>query len=71
MLRLLFPCFPFEQLPADIRQIVADKTGAVHQVVTVRDGMNSGIASVLETESGSVFVKGHPGRPSPGRCVAP
>ncbi|MFE7245817.1 aminoglycoside phosphotransferase [Streptomyces sp. NPDC057580] len=51
---------PFEQLPADIRQIVADKTGALLQAVTVRGGMNSGIASVLETESGSVFVKGIP-----------
>ncbi|WP_406471683.1 aminoglycoside phosphotransferase [Streptomyces hirsutus] len=51
---------PFEQLPADVRQAVADKTGAVHQARTVQGGMNSGIASVLETESGSVFVKGIP-----------
>ncbi len=51
---------PFEQLPADVRQAVADKTGAVHRTMTVRGGMNSGIASVLETESGSVFVKGIP-----------
>jgi hypothetical protein len=51
---------PFEQLPVDVRQAVVDKTGAVHQAVTVSGGMNSGIASVLETESGSVFVKGIP-----------
>ncbi|WP_234367614.1 phosphotransferase family protein [Streptomyces pluripotens] len=51
---------PFEQLPTGIRQAVADKTGAVHQALTVQGGMNSGIASVLETESGSVFVKGIP-----------
>lgn len=51
---------PFEQLPGDVRQAVADKTGAVHQAVTVSGGMNSGIASVLETNSGSVFVKGIP-----------
>lgn len=51
---------PFEQLPADVRQAVADKTGAVHQAVTAPGGMNSGIASVMETGSGSVFVKGIP-----------
>ncbi|MEU3402135.1 aminoglycoside phosphotransferase [Streptomyces filamentosus] len=51
---------PFEQLPHDVRQAVADKTGAVHQAVTVSGGMNSGIASVLETASGRVFVKGIP-----------
>lgn len=51
---------PFEQLPADVRQAVVDKTGRVHAARTVRGGMNSGIASVLETESGSVFVKGIP-----------
>ncbi|WP_371777725.1 aminoglycoside phosphotransferase [Streptomyces sp. NBC_01438] len=51
---------PFEQLPADVRQAVVDKTGRVHAARTVWGGMNSGIASVLETESGSVFVKGIP-----------
>ncbi|WP_406386410.1 aminoglycoside phosphotransferase [Streptomyces sp. NBC_01618] len=50
----------FEQLPAEVRQAVADKTGAVHQAETMRGGMNSGIASVLDTDSGSVFVKGIP-----------
>jgi hypothetical protein len=50
----------FDELPADVRQAVADKTGAVHQAVTVQGGMNSGIASVLQTDSGSVFVKGIP-----------
>ncbi|WP_405688453.1 aminoglycoside phosphotransferase [Streptomyces sp. NBC_01387] len=51
---------PFEQLPADVRQAVVDKTGRVHAARTVRGGMNSGIASVLGTESGNVFVKGIP-----------
>ncbi|MFH9617205.1 aminoglycoside phosphotransferase [Streptomyces pratensis] len=51
---------PFEQLPADVRHAVVDKTGCLHAARTVRGGMNSGIASVLETESGSVFVKGIP-----------
>ncbi len=49
---------PFDQLPADVRQAVTDKTGPVHQAVAMTGGMNSGVASVLETESGSVFVKG-------------
>jgi hypothetical protein len=51
---------PIEHLPPPGRQAVADKTGAVHQAATVQGGMNSGIASLLETESGSVFVKGIP-----------
>ncbi|MEW2519024.1 aminoglycoside phosphotransferase [Actinacidiphila alni] len=50
----------FEQLPADVRQAVADKTGAVHQAVTAPGGMNSGIASVIDTDSGPVFLKGIP-----------
>ncbi|MFF3264798.1 aminoglycoside phosphotransferase [Streptomyces sp. NPDC002932] len=65
---------PFEQLPADVRQAVVDKTGRVHAARTVRGGMNSGIASVLETESGSVFVKGipadHPQAGAQGREAA-
>ena len=51
---------PFEQLPDEVRQAVADKAGAVHRSATVSGGMNSGVASVLDTESGSVFVKGIP-----------
>lgn len=51
---------PFDQLPADVRQAVAAKTGTVHQAMTVSGGMNSGIASVLTTDSGNVFVKGIP-----------
>ncbi|WP_345057564.1 aminoglycoside phosphotransferase [Streptomyces rameus] len=51
---------PFEQLPADVRRAVADKSGAVHRAVTVQGGMNSRIASVLETNGGQVFVKGIP-----------
>ncbi|EFK98221.1 aminoglycoside phosphotransferase [Streptomyces sp. SPB78] len=51
---------PFEQLPTEIRQAVADKTGTVHQASTAPGGMNSGIASVLETDGGNVFVKGIP-----------
>ncbi|MFE2992709.1 aminoglycoside phosphotransferase [Streptomyces sp. NPDC059262] len=51
---------PFEQLPADARRAVADKTGSVHHTETMSGGMNSGIASVLHTDSGPVFVKGIP-----------
>jgi hypothetical protein len=50
----------FQQLPADARQAVADKTGAVHRAATAPGGMNSGVASVLETDSGPIFVKGIP-----------
>jgi hypothetical protein len=58
---------PFEQLPADVRQAVADKAGRVHQAVTVTGGMNSGIASLLHTDSGPLFLKGIPsGHPQAG-----
>ncbi|MET8584015.1 aminoglycoside phosphotransferase [Streptomyces collinus] len=50
----------YEQLPAGVRQAVAEKIGAVHSSLTAQGGMNSGIASVLETNSGRVFVKGIP-----------
>ncbi|MEV8568122.1 aminoglycoside phosphotransferase [Streptomyces sp. NPDC051322] len=49
---------PFEQLPVEVRQAMVDKAGVVRQATTVRGGMNSGIASVLVTDNGSVFVKG-------------
>jgi hypothetical protein len=51
---------PFERLPAEVRRAVSDKTGAVHEAVTAPGGMNSGVASVLETDSSPVFVKGIP-----------
>ncbi|MEV8030764.1 aminoglycoside phosphotransferase [Streptomyces sp. NPDC086182] len=51
---------PFEQLPADVRRAISDKTGVVHRALTAEGGMNSGIACVLETNSGRVFVKGIP-----------
>ncbi|MFE6903760.1 aminoglycoside phosphotransferase [Streptomyces sp. NPDC057717] len=54
------PRIPFEQLPADARRAVADKTGTVHHTETMTGGMNSSIASVLHTDSGPVFVKGIP-----------
>ncbi|MFD0513712.1 hypothetical protein ACFQ0Q_32215 [Streptomyces aureus] len=54
------PRIAFEQLPADARRAVADKTGTVHHTETMTGGMNSGIASVLHTGSGPVFVKGIP-----------
>jgi hypothetical protein len=54
------PRIAFEQLPADARRAVADKTGTIHHAETMTGGMNSGIASVLDTDSGPVFVKGIP-----------
>jgi hypothetical protein len=50
----------FEQLPVEVRQAVADKAGAVYRAATTPGGTNSGVASVLNTDSGSVFVKGIP-----------
>lgn len=50
----------FEHLPRDVHHAVADKTGAIHDVMNASGGMNSGVAAVLETDSGRVFVKGIP-----------
>ncbi|WP_245796358.1 phosphotransferase family protein [Actinacidiphila alni] len=51
---------PFKQLPAEVRQAVAVRTGAIHEATTAPGGMNSGVASVLTTAGGPVFVKGIP-----------
>ncbi|WP_344387182.1 aminoglycoside phosphotransferase [Streptomyces vastus] len=64
----------FHQLPAEVRQAVADKTGPIHAARTVGGGMNSGIAAYLDTDSGPVFVKGipadHPQAPAQQREAA-
>ncbi|WP_405896025.1 aminoglycoside phosphotransferase [Streptomyces sp. NBC_00104] len=50
----------FHELPAEARQAIADKTGPVQAARTAGGGMNSGIAALLDTDSGPVFVKGIP-----------
>lgn len=50
----------FEDLPAQARQAIANKTGPVHATRTAEGGLNSGIASFIDTDHGTVFVKGIP-----------
>lgn len=50
----------FHDLPAEARQAIADKTGLVHAARTAEGGLNSGIATFLDTDSGTLFVKGIP-----------
>ena len=45
-------------LPTHLRKVIESRTGAVRSAVTVDEGKNSALASILETESGRVFVKG-------------
>lgn len=64
----------FHELPAEARQAVADKAGPIRAASTAGGGMNSGIAALLDTDSGPVFVKGipadHPQAPAQQREAA-
>ena len=48
----------FHDLPVEARQAIADKAGPVHAARTADGGLNSGIATFLDTDHGPVFVKG-------------
>ncbi|WP_067460444.1 hypothetical protein [Actinomadura macra] len=48
----------WKDLPRATKEVVERHTGAVWSATTVPEGLNSAIAAVLITESGSVFVKG-------------
>ncbi|MFD2690592.1 phosphotransferase [Streptomyces phyllanthi] len=64
----------FQELPAEVLQAVADKTGSVQSARTADGGRNSGIAAFLDTDNGPVFVKGvpagHPQAPAQQREAA-
>jgi hypothetical protein len=47
-------------LPASLRDAVAERTGSVRSACTVSAGFNSPLAAVLRTDAGRVFVKGMP-----------
>ena len=55
----------WDGLDALVREAIERRTGTVHRVRTATAGLNSRLALVLDTGSGSVFVKGlpadHPG----------
>jgi hypothetical protein len=48
----------WEDLPRATREAVERHTGAVWSAKTVSEGLNSAVAAVLTTATGSVFVKG-------------
>ncbi len=55
----------WEQLEEPVRLAIEARTGRVHAARTADAGLNSQLAVVLDTEAGTVFVKGlrvdHPG----------
>jgi hypothetical protein len=55
----------WEQLEEPVRLAIEARTGRVRAARTVSAGLNSQLATVLDTDAGTVFVKGlrvdHPG----------
>ena len=55
----------WDELDIPVREAIERRSGTVRRVRTVTGGPNSRLALVLDTASGSVFVKGlpadHPG----------
>ncbi|MCX4433444.1 aminoglycoside phosphotransferase [Streptomyces mirabilis] len=54
------PRVAFDELPAAARQAVILQTGRITAAHTAGGGINSAIATLLDTETGPVFVKGIP-----------
>lgn len=48
----------WENLPAGLRDSIEVYSGVVRTAVTVRAGDNSALAAVLETQRGTIFIKG-------------
>ncbi len=61
----------WDELEAPVRLAIEARTGRVHSARTVSAGLNSQLAVVLDTSTGSVFIKGlradHPGVVRQGR----
>ncbi len=55
----------WDELEAPVRLAIEDRTGPVRAARTVSTGLNSQLAVILDTDAGTVFVKGlplaHPG----------
>jgi hypothetical protein len=50
----------WDQVPAEVRNAVCERTGPVITAHTASEGLNSEIAAFLHTAAGPVFVKGRP-----------
>jgi hypothetical protein len=61
----MLPRTHWDQLSDHVRNAIQDRTGPVLDAETATEGLNSALAAILQTTSGSVFVKGlrtdHPG----------
>ncbi|MEB8341301.1 aminoglycoside phosphotransferase [Streptomyces endophyticus] len=57
---MAMPRLHFEELNDAVREAITDKTGTIYAARTAGGGMNSGVAALLDTDSGPVFVKGIP-----------
>lgn len=47
-------------LPAAVRTAIHQHTGHIDEAVPVQAGLNSGLAAILHTSTGRVFIKGIP-----------
>jgi hypothetical protein len=54
------PRTPWNELPNTVRRAIESATGTVHAVGPIPAGLNSGIAALLHTPTGRVFIKGLP-----------
>jgi len=54
------PRTPWNELPNTVRRAIKSAAGAVHAVEPISAGLNSGIAALLHTPSGLIFIKGLP-----------
>ena len=50
--------FEWQELPADVRKVVQDRTGLVRHAESASAGRNSAFAASLDTADGQVFCKG-------------
>jgi hypothetical protein len=54
------PRTPWAELPATVRRAIESSTGAIRAVEPISAGLNCGIAALLHTPTGRVFIKGLP-----------
>jgi hypothetical protein len=57
-LRNTRPRTPWNELPTTVRRAIESAAGAVHAVEPISAGLNCGIAALLHTPRGRVFIKG-------------
>ncbi len=59
-MRTTRPRTAWDELPDTVRRDITTRTGDIHAVEPITAGLNSGIAAILDTTAGRVFIKGLP-----------